>query len=242
MARSKEPDLRISWLCWKTVDEESCVPFDSAAIAEYAPLIGCDEVGTGALCGPVVAAAVWFDPRSIPSSIFAELDDSKKLTRKTRARLAVSICSVARVSVATSSADQIDKRGLRPATLSAMRRAILGLQVDAPVQVDGTVVPQRVGMPCVAVVKGDASVPQIAAASIVAKVYRDKIMIRLAKQFPDYKWEKNAGYGTAEHLSAIEQRGPTKHHRMSYAPLTQPSLLLVREYTDSELMAGITLS
>jgi ribonuclease HII len=200
------------------------VPFDPATAAEYSTLIGCDEVGTGALCGPVVAAAVWFNPLSIPSSLFAELDDSKKLTRQKRAWLAVAICQVARVSVAASSADQIDKRGIRPATLSAMRRAIIGLQVDAPVQVDGVVVPRLVGMPCIAVVKGDASVPQIAAASIVAKVYRDKIMFRLARKFPDYKWEKNVGYGTTEHLSAIERCGSTKYHRKSYAPVAQTLL------------------
>jgi ribonuclease HII len=215
------------------------VPFDPAVAAEYATLIGCDEVGTGALCGPVVAAAVWFDPLSIPSSLFAELDDSKKLTRKKRACLAVAICQVARVSVAASSADQIDKRGIRPATLSAMRKAIIGLQVNAPVKVDGVAVPKLVGMPCMAVVKGDASVPQIAAASIVAKVHRDKIMFRLAKKFPDYNWEKNVGYGTVEHLGAIERCGPTKYHRKSYAPLSQPILSLISEFPDLELDAPV---
>jgi ribonuclease HII len=169
-------------------------------------------------------AAVWFDPQAIPQSLFAGLDDSKKLTRKKRASLAVAIRQVARVSVATSSASRIDKTGIRPATLSAMRRAIVGLHIDAPVQVDGLVVPKRVPMPCMAVVKGDATVPQIAAASIVAKVFRDGVMVRLAKKFPNYKWEKNVGYGTAEHLSAIERCGPTRHHRKSYAPLSQPRL------------------
>ena len=200
------------------------MPFDPRAAAEYPVLIGCDEVGTGALCGPVVVAAVWFDPQAIPQSLFAGLDDSKKLTRKKRASLAVAIRQVARVSVATSSASRIDKTGIRPATLSAMRRAIVGLHIDAPVQVDGLVVPKRVPMPCMAVVKGDATVPQIAAASIVAKVFRDGVMVRLAKKFPNYKWEKNVGYGTAEHLSAIERCGPTRHHRKSYAPLSQPRL------------------
>jgi ribonuclease HII len=200
--------------------------FDPAAVAEYAILIGCDEVGTGALCGPVVTAAVWFDPRSIPSDLFAALDDSKKLTRRKRASLAIAIRQVARFSIASSSADQIDKKGIRPATLSAMRRAILGLKIDAPVQVDGLAIPPRLPMSCVAVVKGDAKVPQIAAASIVAKDFRDKIMFRLAKKFPDYMWDKNVGYGTAAHLSAIEMCGPTIHHRKSYAPLSQPSLSL----------------
>jgi ribonuclease HII len=189
----------------------------------------------------VVAAAVWFDPRSIPLSLLAELDDSKQLTRKKRALLAVAIRQAARVSIAACSADQIDKRGIRPATLSAMRRAILGLQVVAPVQVDGLVVPQRVPMPCMAVVKGDATVPQIAAASIVAKVFRDTIMLRLAKKFPDYRWEKNVGYGTAEHLSAIERCGPTRHHRNSYAPLLQASLSLVTDCADLELDASVTI-
>jgi ribonuclease HII len=218
------------------------VPFDPTTAAEYPILIGCDEVGTGALCGPVVAAAVWFDPISIPQSLFAELDDSKQLTRKKRALLAVAIRQVARVCIATSSADQIDKRGIRPATLSAMRRAIIGLQVDAPVRVDGLVVPKRVPMLCLAVVKGDATVPQIAAASIVAKVFRDTVMFRLARKFPDYMWEKNVGYGTAEHLSAIERCGPTKHHRKSYAPLLQPSLLFMSELADLELEALVPIA
>lgn len=216
------------------------MPFDPATAAEYPILIGCDEVGTGALCGPVVAAAVWFDPQSIPQSLFANLDDSKQLTRKKRAWLAAAIRQVALVSIAASSADQIDKRGIRPATLSAMRRAIIGLQVDAPVKVDGLVVPRRVPMRCIAVVKGDATVPQIAAASIVAKVFRDGVMTRLAKKFPDYKWENNVGYGTAEHLSAIERCGPTKFHRKSYAPFLQAGLLFASEFTDLELDAPIS--
>jgi ribonuclease HII len=211
------------------------VPFDPTSAAEYPPLIGCDEVGTGALCGPVVAAAVWFDPKAIPQSLFAELDDSKQLTRKKRARLAIAIRGVARVFVAASSAAQIDKRGIRPATLSAMRRAIIGLEIDAPVQVDGLVIPKRIPMPCIAVVKGDATVPQIAAASIVAKVFRDRVMAKLAKRFCDYKWEKNVGYGTAEHLEAIERFGSTKYHRKSYAPLLQRALLFRDEFIDLEL-------
>lgn len=210
------------------------MPFDPTSASEYPTLIGCDEVGTGALCGPVVAAAVWFDPKAIPQSLFAELDDSKQLTRKKRARLAVAIRGVARVFVAASSAAQIDKRGIRPATLSAMRRAIIGLEIDAPVQVDGLVIPKRIPMPCIAVVKGDATVPQIAAASIVAKVFRDRVMVRLARRFPDYKWEKNVGYGTAEHIAALEQLGPTPHHRKSYAPVLQPVLLFSDGFVEVE--------
>jgi ribonuclease HII len=209
--------------------------FDPASVGEYPVIIGCDEVGTGALCGPVVAAAVWFDPTAIPSVLFEELDDSKQLTRKKRARLALEIRKVARVALASSSAGQIDKRGLRPATLSAMRRAILGLKIDAPVQVDGIVVPPRIPMSCIAVVKGDASVPQIAAASIVAKVFRDRMMIGLAKKFPGYRWEKNVGYGTAEHLEAINRLGPTVYHRRSYAPVLQLALSFTDGFVDVEL-------
>jgi ribonuclease HII len=211
------------------------LPFDPTFAADYPALIGCDEVGTGALCGPVVAAAVWFDPKAIPHELFAELDDSKQLTRKKRDRLAVAIREVARVFLAASSALQIDKRGLRPATLSAMRKAIIGLGIDAPVQVDGLVTPKRIPMSCIAIVKGDATVPQIAAASIVAKVFRDKLMIRLAKRFPNYRWDKNVGYGTAEHLDAIEKFGPSKYHRKSYAPLLQPTLSFTDDYIELEL-------
>jgi ribonuclease HII len=192
--------------------------FDPASVGEYPVIIGCDEVGTGALCGPVVAAAVWFDPTAIPSVLFEELDDSKQLTRKKRARLALEIRKVARVALASSSAGQIDKRGLRPATLSAMRRAILGLKIDAPVQVDGIVVP-----------------PRIPAASIVAKVFRDRMMIGLAKKFPGYRWEKNVGYGTAEHLEAINRLGPTVYHRRSYAPVLQLALSFTDGFVDVEL-------
>lgn len=195
-------------------------------------MIGCDEVGTGALCGPVVAAAVWFDPRGIPAAVFARLDDSKQLTRRKREWLAEAIREAAVVCVATSSAEQIDRVGIRPATLAAMRRAIVGLKVEAPVKVDGLVVPARVTMPCEAVVRGDATVPQIAAASIVAKVFRDAVMARLAKRFPEYGWERNVGYGTAEHLRAIERCGPTKFHRRSYAPCAQASLLFARDAHD----------
>jgi ribonuclease HII len=211
------------------------MPFDPTTASGYPPLIGCDEVGTGALCGPVVVAAVWFDPVAIPQPLLAGLDDSKRLTRKKRTSLAIAIRQAARVSVAMSSADQIDKRGIRVVTLSAMRRAIIRLGIDAPVQIDGVVVPKRIPMPCIAIVKGDAIVPQIAAASIVAKVFRDRLMTRLGKKFPDYNWQRNVGYGTAEHLTAIERFGPTKHHRKSYAPLLQPSLVFTDEFINLEL-------
>ncbi|MDP9050217.1 MAG: ribonuclease HII [Acidobacteriota bacterium] len=216
------------------------MPFDPTAVSEYPPLIGCDEVGTGALCGPVVVAAVWFDPVAIPQSLFADLDDSKQLTRKRRTSLAVAIRLAARVSISVTSAEQVDKRGVRVATLSAMRRAIIRLGINAPVRIDGVVVPKRIPMQCMAIVRGDATVPQIAAASIVAKVFRDRLMIRLGRKFPDYNWQRNVGYGTAEHLIAIERFGPTRFHRMTYAPLLQPSLLFADGAADLELDSPTT--
>jgi ribonuclease HII len=210
------------------------VPFDPALAADYPVVTGCDEVGRGALCGPVVAAAVWFDPAAIPSWLLEELDDSKQLTRKMRARLAVEIRRVARVSIASSSAAMIDRRGIRPMTLDAMRRAVLRLKIDGPVRIDGLDIPSGIASPCLAIVKGDATVPQIAAASIVAKVARDRLMIRLARRYPGYGWEKNVGYGTAEHLAALEKLGPCAEHRMSYAPISQRGLVFDDEALEIE--------
>jgi ribonuclease HII len=205
------------------------VPFDASIAGEYEVVTGCDEVGRGALCGPVVVAAVWFEPTAIPSCLLEELDDSKQLTRKTRTRLAIEIRRVARVSIASSSAARIDKRGIRNMTLDAMRRAIVRLNIEAPVRIDGLDVPPGIPWPSLAVVKGDAKIPQIAAASIVAKVTRDKLMARLARHCPGYGWAKNVGYGTPEHLAALEKLGPTAHHRMSWAPIAQRDLAFIDE-------------
>jgi ribonuclease HII len=133
------------------------------------------------------------------------------------------------VAVAASSAALIDRRGIRKVTLDAMRRAIIRLQIGCPVQIDGLDVPPGLTLPCTAIVRGDACVPQIAAASIVAKVTRDRLMVRLAAHFPGYGWERNVGYGTAEHLEAIARLGPTPHHRLSYSPLCQRDLAFIAE-------------
>lgn len=209
------------------------IPFKSRA-GKYPAVIGCDEVGRGALCGPVVVAAVWFDPVAIPRKLLRELDDSKALPPKTRARLAVEIRQTARVSVAAASAAFIDRRGIRTMTLDSMRRAVLRLGMNAPVRVDGLDVPPGLPLPCEAIVKGDAIVPQIAAASIVAKVLRDGLMARLALRYPGYCWETNAGYGTPEHLAGLARLGPTPHHRFSFAPVAQDAL----PFTDEPVAAG----
>jgi ribonuclease HII len=208
--------------------------FDSSRAAEYETVIGCDEVGRGSLCGPVVVSAVWFQPSAIPPCLLKELDDSKHLTQRVRTRLAAEIRRVARVAVASSSSVQIDRRGIRTMTLDAMLRAVIHLNIEAPVRIDGLDVPSGIPWPCKAIVRGDSKVPQIAAASIVAKVTRDEMMARLAIRYPGYGWERNVGYGTAEHLAAIEKLGSTVHHRMSFAPMSQRSLCFVDVHPSGE--------
>lgn len=199
-------------------------PFNPRRAAKYPTAIGCDEVGRGALCGPVVVAAVWFDPRALPKDLFSELDDSKKIVAARRETLARRILETARVRVAAASSFTIDRIGIRTATLDAMRRAIAGLALDVPAYVDGLDVPPGLASRCEAVVRGDSSVPQIAASSIVAKTCRDRLMRMLALRHPNYRWERNAGYGTADHLDALARFGPTRHHRQSFRPVAQLSL------------------
>ena len=189
-------------------------PFDPKRAKEYPALIGCDEVGRGALCGPVVAAAVWFDPAAIPPTLLAALDDSKRVPRPIRETLAPLILEHARVAVAAGSRALIDRINIRAATLDAMARAVSRLGLDAPVLVDGR--DALPGLPGGAVVGGDRLVPQIAAASIVAKVFRDGLMRRLALRHPGYGWERNVGYGTAIHRAGLTALGRSPHHRLSF--------------------------
>lgn len=191
-------------------------PFDPARAAEYPALIGCDEVGRGALCGPVVVAAVWFDPAAIPPDLLGRLDDSKRVKEPLRALLAPLIRAQARVAVAAGSRALIDRVNVRVATLDAMRRAVLRLRLDAPVLVDGRDVIPGLSQPCRAVVGGDRMVPQIAAASIVAKTFRDDLMRVLARRHPAYGWDRNVGYGTPAHLAGLAARGRSPHHRVSF--------------------------
>jgi ribonuclease HII len=199
-------------------------PFLAEKAHDYPAVIGCDEVGRGALCGPVVCAAVWFQPTAIPLDLLCALDDSKKIKPALREALATEIAAHCKVAVAGASANVIDTIGIRHATLDAMRRAVLALRIDAPVLIDGRDIPPGIDLDCTAVVRGDSIVPQIAAGSIVAKVTRDRIMRLLARRHPHYRWETNSGYGTADHLEALQLAGCTDHHRKSFAPVT--SLLL----------------
>ena len=201
-------------------------PFDPTLARAYPAVIGCDEAGRGALCGPVVVAAVWFDPAEIPPDLLASLDDSKKIPAARRERLADEILGVARVAVAAASAARIDGGGIRTMTLEAMRRAVTRLAIDCAVRIDGLDVPPGLSLPCEAVVRGDGTVPQIAAGSIVAKTCRDRIMRKLAGRHAGYAWDRNAGYGTADHMAALALLGPSRHHRRSFRPVAEARLPL----------------
>ncbi|MGV6850287.1 MAG: ribonuclease HII [Marinibacterium sp.] len=177
---------------------------------------GTDEVGRGPLAGPVIAAAVILDPMNIPDG----LNDSKKLSRKRRAVLADVIRQSATVSIAEASVEEIDRLNILRASLLAMERAVAGLP-DLPdhVLVDGKYVPQGLPMRATPIVKGDARCLSISAASIVAKTWRDRIMVDLAQQHPGYGWETNAGYPSLAHREALQNLGVTPHHRRSFRPV-----------------------
>ncbi len=188
-----------------------------AAIAAGASRIaGVDEVGRGPLAGPVTAAAVVLRVDDIP----AGLNDSKKLTAARREALFEEIMVRAEVSVAHASVAEIDTLNILRAAHLAMERAVAGL-VCAPdhVLIDGNLVPKGLTLPAECVVKGDGRAFSIAAASIVAKVTRDRIMVDLAQQHPGYGWERNAGYPSKSHISALQDLGVTPHHRRSFRPV-----------------------
>lgn len=176
---------------------------------------GLDEVGRGPLAGPVVAAAVVLDPKRMPDG----LADSKALTAARRDQLFHAILASARVGVASVSAVEIDRINIRQASLLAMCRALAALPCEPDFAlVDGNDPP---ALPCEVetVVKGDASIASVAAASIVAKVIRDRLMARQAILFPEFGFAENAGYGTPAHLAALTRHGPCALHRRSFAPV-----------------------
>lgn len=177
---------------------------------------GVDEVGRGPLAGPVVAAAVILNPDNIP----AGLNDSKKLTEKKRDLLFDLINEVAvSVSVAEASVEEIDDINILQASLLAMRRAVTGLEKTVgSALVDGNKDP-GLEVPTRTLIKGDGRSLSIAAASIVAKVFRDRLMKKLAVEHPEYGWDKNAGYGVPKHLAALKLVGATRYHRRSFAPI-----------------------
>jgi ribonuclease HII len=179
----------------------------------YGTLCGVDEAGRGPLAGPVYAAAVIL-PRGL---VIPGLDDSKKLTEKKREALFDVICASALdYSIAFATVEEIEERNILGATMLAMNRAIAGLKTRPDLAlIDGNR-NKGIETPSRCVVKGDACCADIAAASILAKVSRDRVMLRLAEQYPEYHFEQHKGYGTAQHYEALRQFGPSPVHRPSF--------------------------
>ena len=188
------------------------------------PVCGVDEAGRGPWAGPVSAAAVILDPATAPEG----LDDSKKLTARRRAVLEAEIKAGCGWAVGIADVAEIDRINILAATMLAMTRAVAGLceRLGAEpddVLIDGNLTPAgrcaQWRWQARAIIGGDGTEPCISAASIIAKEHRDQVMRALAQEHPHYGWERNAGYGTREHLSALRGLGPTVHHRRSFAPV-----------------------
>jgi ribonuclease HII len=182
------------------------------------PVCGVDEVGRGPLAGPVVAAAVIL-PERLPKSLSRIIDDSKRLSAEKREEIAAELHAIAMVSIALASVEEIDAINILRASLLAMQRAVEALPV-APLLalVDGNQKPP-LSLPVQTIIGGDGLELSIAAASIVAKVYRDRLMQDLHEAHPQYGWASNAGYSTRHHCEALRQHGCTPHHRTSFAPV-----------------------
>ena len=201
---------------------------ERAAWADETLLVGVDEAGRGPLAGPVVAAAVVFPPEC---RAVRGLRDSKILPAAVRRALAVRIrARCLSCAVGAASSVEIDRLNIRVATALAMHRAICRLLARPPlagrphrILIDGLPLPE-VGYPHDALVDGDALCQSIAAAAILAKTVRDRLMERLAERYPGYGWQTNMGYGTEEHQEALRAHGPTRHHRHTFAPIAQLTL------------------
>jgi len=192
------------------------------SLAVTGPIAGLDEAGRGPLAGPVVAAAVIvLEHKAMPQRLQRRIDDSKKLPREEREEIFIKLheCQTVVIGVGQCSVEEIDTINILRASLLAMRRALEALPVQPLVAlVDGN---QKPDLPCAVhtVVKGDAKSLSIAAASIIAKVTRDRLMCALADLHPEFGWHHNAGYATAEHRAALHRHGPTPHHRRSFMPM-----------------------
>ncbi|MGH6736437.1 MAG: ribonuclease HII [Methyloceanibacter sp.] len=187
------------------------------------PVAGIDEAGRGPWAGPVVVAAVILNPNRIPEG----LNDSKLLTPEAREDRYVEIMATACVAIAIGHVGRIDRDNILQASLWGMRAAFRGLQVPkACALIDGNILPKRFPGKARAIVGGDGLSLSVAAASIIAKVTRDRIMVRLARRYRRYGWESNKGYGTPEHARAVKQHGVCTHHRRSFAPVERALRLL----------------
>lgn len=199
-------------------------------------VIGVDEVGRGPLAGPVVAAAVYIPRANWGHPVWRDVQDSKKLSSVRRDVLFSVIQGQCQYGIAEASVEEIDKLNILQATFLAMQRAIESLLRSSPrfspppqpsplkgegvyVLIDGNRLPKNWAWESRAIIKGDSKSVSIAAASILAKVTRDRMMCELAKENPHFGWENNAGYGTPEHLSALDTHGITHHHRKTFAPV-----------------------
>ncbi|MDC0043543.1 ribonuclease HII [Candidatus Pelagibacter sp.] len=179
-------------------------------------IAGVDEVGRGSLIGPVYAAAVILN-KSVNKK---NLKDSKKISKNQREKFSKIIKKNSIWSVGIASIKEIEKLNILNASLLAMKRAIKKLKKKPSlVLIDGNKLPKLQNYKLKYVIKGDQKIPSISAASIIAKVSRDKFIIKLSKKFKKYAWENNFGYGTKEHLNALKKFGPTKYHRKTFSPI-----------------------
>jgi len=184
-------------------------------------ICGIDEVGRGPLAGPVVAAAVIL-PQKLPRGLRGAIDDSKRMSRQEREAVGAILVGIVQYGIGAASAAEIDRINILRATFLAMARALAALMARGHrpdwALVDGNQAPPLI-CPVKTVVGGDGLSLSIAAASIIAKVTRDRAMRALAARYPVYRWETNVGYGTEEHRGALAAHGPTRHHRRSFSPL-----------------------
>ena len=201
------PDFSIEHEISKLINKKNCI------------IVGVDEVGYGSLAGPVVAAAVFFPKHD--NNIIHNINDSKKLTPKKRLEIYQTITSIVKWHIGSANVQEIDQYNILNATHIAMTRAITGLnsQIDYVI-VDGNKVPD-IQWDAKSIIGGDSISISIAAASIIAKVTRDKLMETLHIQYPEYNWHKNKGYGTKHHLESLYKYGKTIHHRNTFAPVPE---------------------
>jgi len=207
-----------------SVRQVPCFDLEAAMMEQYqGPVAGIDEAGRGPWAGPVVVAAVILNPDRIPEG----LNDSKLMTPEAREDRYAEIIATSCVAIAIGHVGRIDRDNILQASLWGMRVAYRALQVPvASALIDGHIVPRRFPCPASAIVGGDGLSLSVAAASIVAKVTRDRMMVRLSRRYRRYGWESNKGYGTPEHAAAIKKHGVCTHHRRSFSPIEEALRLL----------------
>lgn len=180
--------------------------------------VGVDETGRGSCFGPIVTCAVWFPPSGLPEGLAADLGDSKALSDRKRRALYGPLAAAARHAFGAASAREVDALNPLRATMLSMRRAVLRLAPPegARAVVDGPYLPEGLPCPGEALVRADSQVPEVMAASILAKVFRDDLVAALAARWTGYGLDRHAGYGTKAHFAAVAASGPTPHHRLTF--------------------------